>query len=231
MWNKPCVLLVFSWAQVVCVFIISCVAEHAHAQRDPCHYVIVLFCAVMCSTDAEPVCQVFLSSLSCRLLVFTRKSHDFNVMWFLVVKLVAAWKQRVPSCAHIVQWLEQGLTSCPQYNQHEKNAPLLSTAYIERGVDGRNCPRGEKAQGATVQGAIILGGNWPRGELSWGGNWPGGNWPRGELSWGGIIQGEIGGGQLSGGNCPGGNWPDTLKIDTVLCFSRHLDWDPGFLPF
>ena len=32
--KKPCVLLVFLWAQFVCVFIISCVAERAHAQGD-----------------------------------------------------------------------------------------------------------------------------------------------------------------------------------------------------
>ena len=74
-----------SWARVVCVLIMSCVAERAHVQmcRDASrhcrHYVIVLFHVVTCSTDAEPVCRAFLSSLLCRLLVITRKSRDCSV--------------------------------------------------------------------------------------------------------------------------------------------------------
>ena len=64
MWNKPCALLVFSWEQVVRVFITSCVVERAHVQRD--NSVIVLLCVVTCSTDAEPMCRVILS-FSCRL--------------------------------------------------------------------------------------------------------------------------------------------------------------------
>ena len=62
---KSCAQLVNSWARVVCVLIISCVAEHVHVQTDNSHYVIVLFHVVTCSTDAEPVCQAFKSSLLC----------------------------------------------------------------------------------------------------------------------------------------------------------------------
>ena len=55
-----------SWARVVCVLIMSCVAERAHVHMCSetrldivAHYVIVLFHAVTCSTDAEPVCRAF----------------------------------------------------------------------------------------------------------------------------------------------------------------------------
>ena len=44
--------------------------------------------------------------------------------------------------------------------QHADNIISVSCLNKERGVEvGGNCPRGEKARGATVQGAIILGGN------------------------------------------------------------------------
>ena len=46
--------------------------------------------------------------------------------------------------------------------QHADNIISVSCLNKERGVGGGgggNCPRGEKARGATVQGAIILGGN------------------------------------------------------------------------
>ena len=67
--------------------------------------------------------------------------------------------------------------------QHADNIISASCLNKERGVEGGNCPRGEKARGATVQGAII------QGEIDLGGNCP-----RGELSRGELV----------GGNCPGG---------------------------
>ena len=53
--------------------------------------------------------------------------------------------------------------------QHADNIISVSCLNKKRGVEGGNCPRGEKALGATVQGAIILGA------IDLGGNSPGGN--------------------------------------------------------
>ena len=57
----------------------ACTNVQRDASRHCRHYVIVLFHVVTCSTDAEPVCRAFLSSLLCRLLVITRKSRDCSV--------------------------------------------------------------------------------------------------------------------------------------------------------
>ena len=78
----------------------ACTNVQRDASRHCRHYVIVLFHVVTCSTDAEPVCRAFLSSLLCRLLVITRKSRDCSVTWLQVVKVVTPWLSRVPSRDH-----------------------------------------------------------------------------------------------------------------------------------
>ena len=78
----------------------ACTNVQRDASRHCRHYVIVLFHVVTCSTDAEPVCRAFLSSLLCRLLVITRKSRDCSVTWLQVVKVVTPWLSLVPSRDH-----------------------------------------------------------------------------------------------------------------------------------
>ena len=73
--------LVNSWARVVCVLIMSCVAERAHVHMCSetrldivAHYVIVLFHAVTCSTDAEP-CVGRFNLHFCVVCSCSRESH------------------------------------------------------------------------------------------------------------------------------------------------------------
>ena len=139
--------LVNSWARVVCVLIISCVAERVHVQRDNS---ALRNCTFLCC-DVQYCCRTCVSGILIFTFVSSARVHE-KVTWFQRhvtpsrESRDASTFTSPESWPQVVKWLERHHKSCPRSPQHEKNAPLFPSARAGR---------------RPVIGWKLLGGPWP----------------------------------------------------------------------